>query len=585
MLLTLLIWIWITIFCYIYGSLTVRILNTLFGFENKSGASLPIILILGVCVLGTIASYFSIFMKIGLAVNIILISTALIYVLFDRKRLMADLKVHLTDTKNINIPSLAVFIALFLIILFETSIYIPKNFDTALYHAQAIHWIEKFKAIPGLGNFHKNLAYNNGWFLPCALFSFSFIKAQSFHVLNGIFFLFGAFYFLKTADGFFRGENRLGGLISFFVIPIAVYLYTNFASSPGTDMPTSIIIWVIFLLFINKIGERKSYEFDIISVLIVIFSSYLITVKLTGAPLFLFALYIIAIELFKGKIRPSLLILLSGLIIFPWIVRNVIISGYAVYPVIQTGFFNVDWKMPEYIIQDDINGIRDWSFPIGNMPVLNYLPLWLKGLNIQYKYVIWPLFTLMSLSLIYYFTAFFFHIKKLPLLIIKYKNYLICYLTALGGTMFLFYSAPDVRYGAGIFSVFSLLVFLPALIRLIKNSSGHLMLSKIYSALLIVFMIAFEVFLFNRYFFIDRHIKFLRDHPSDIKNRILVPADYGKSPNGVSEFTIDNKFKFFIPKISTADCWYEPFPSTSKVLGKLELRGESIEDGFRNKDQ
>lgn len=585
MLLTLLIWIWITIISYIYGLMTIELLKTIFGFEKTDTTRLPIVLILGVCILGTIATCFSRSMKIGLIVNIFVISIAVIYLLFEHKKISGYFTAHVNELKKNTIFSLAAFFILFLIILFETSIYTPKNFDTALYHAQSIHWIEEYKAVPGLGNFHRNIAYDNNWFLPCALFSFSFFKLQSFHVLNGIFFLFGAFYFLSTADDFFRKHNRLSGLAASFVFPISVYLYTNFSSSPGTDMPDAIIIWTIFLMFINKIEEQGVYEFDIISVIIVIFTSYLITVKLAGAPLFLFAIYITARELFRRKFKAFLLVLLSCLIIFPWLVRNVIISGYVVYPVIQTGIFNVDWKMPGYIVLDDINGIKDWSFPIGNMSVFKYLPLWLMGLNIQYKFVIWPLFTAAFLSMVYYMTLLPFHIKKLPAYIKKYKNYLICHISAACGVLFLFYSAPDVRYGAGLFTVFSLLVILPALIRFINNNTRLIMISKFYSAALIVFIIVFEVFLFDRYFFSNRGLTYLKDNVSGIPGRIIIPADYGQSPTGISEYYLDKNHKYYIPNITTAYCWHDPFPSTAQAYKGLELRGGSFEDGFRIKNR
>jgi len=583
MLLTLFLWIWITVFCYIYGEIAVDLLCKIFKFEKRERTTLPVLLILGICVLGIIAMYFSILLKVGLTVNIILIIIALIYIIFKRKILLSSLKAHILEVKKISAFSAASFFIISLIILFETSVYIPKNFDTALYHAQAIHWIEEYKAVPGLGNFHRNLAYDNSWFLPSALFSFSFLKIQSFHVLNGIFLLFGTFYFLSVTDEFFRKKNTFSGLISIFVLPIAIFLYTNFSSSPATDMPNSIIIWVIFILLASKIEERQLHEFSLHSVIIVILSSFLITIKLSGAPLFLFVIYIIMYELISGKKRALTLILICTLIILPWIIRNVIISGYAVYPVLLTGIFNVDWKIPDYSVLSDITGIKIWSFPIDNLPVYKYMPLWLKGLNIQYRFVIWPLFMLSLSSLLYYLTLLILNTKKLGFLVERYNCYLICYIIAFVGTIFLFYTAPDVRYGAGLFSVFSILVFLPVLASIMEKHKNLLFLSKIYPLLLIIFIIAFEIFLFNRYFYAHRDLTFLRDNISDIKKRILIPADYGKSQAGVTEYSLGKNFKFFVPNVISARCWYDPFPSTAEINRGLELRTGNIEDGFRIK--
>jgi hypothetical protein len=561
--------------------MSIRLFSKIFNLENRD-VHAPVVIILGLCLIGTAVSYFSIFIKTGLAVNIILVLPAAIYSALDFKNIKISLKAFFNELMDKNIYFSFFFLVLFFIILFETSIYIPKFYDSALYHAQSIHWIEKYKAVPGLGNFEKNLSYNNSWFLPSAFFSLSFLGFRSFHVLNGIFFLTGAFYFLGAVDDFFRKKKRIfSGLICMFVIPAAFYLYANFSSSPGTDMPTSILIWTIFILYIDKLELKGTYDFDIASVVIVALASYLITVKLSGIPVFLIAAYIIFREFASRKIMALKLVLLSCLIFIPWIIRSFIISGYGVYPVIQTGIFNFDWKVPEKNLLADIQGIRNWAFPAGNRPFLNYLFLWLKGLNIQYKFVIWPLFSFAALSLLYYLAGLFFEFRKIPLFLKKYKDYMICYLTVFCGAAFLFYSAPDVRFGAAIFTLQCLLIFIPALMPLLKRSQQPLMISKYYLTVLPVLMIIFEIFLFNRYFYSGRQMLFARDSISDIAGRILIPADYGKSPEGVSEYTAGDKFHYYIPNKFTSACWYDPFPCTSELFGILETRGESAQDGFR----
>jgi hypothetical protein len=179
--------------------------------------------------------------------------------------------------------------------------------------------------------------------------------------------------------------------------------------------------------------------------------------------------------------------------------------------------------------------------------------------------------------------ALFFKIKKLPLVFKDYKNYAVCYFTAISGAIFLFYNAADVRFGAGIFTVSAILIFLPALIGLMEKFTHYLLLSKVYSAMLIIFMIVFEAFLFNRYFYKSRDFLMYKDNISEIKNRIVMPADYGKSPSGVTGYTIGNGVRFFMPDIITAPCWYDPFPCTAETNIGLELRGDGLEYGFRIK--
>lgn len=65
-----------------------------------------------------------------------------------------------------------------------------SHYDTDLYHAQSIRWIEEYGIAPGLGNLHHRLAYNSAFFSLQALFSWRFILGRSLHCVNGFLFLF-----------------------------------------------------------------------------------------------------------------------------------------------------------------------------------------------------------------------------------------------------------------------------------------------------------------------------------------------------------------------------------------------------------
>ena len=78
---------------------------------------------------------------------------------------------------------------LFLILLFLVFSYGASrgylHFDSGLYHAQAIRWIEEYGVVPGLANLHCRLAYNSSVFTLTALYSMSFVMGQSFHAVAG----------------------------------------------------------------------------------------------------------------------------------------------------------------------------------------------------------------------------------------------------------------------------------------------------------------------------------------------------------------------------------------------------------------
>lgn len=57
--------------------------------------------------------------------------------------------------------------------------------DTTLYHIQAVHWIEEYGVMPGLGNLHNRFAYNSAFMPLQALFSLRWLIGNSLHTLNG----------------------------------------------------------------------------------------------------------------------------------------------------------------------------------------------------------------------------------------------------------------------------------------------------------------------------------------------------------------------------------------------------------------
>lgn len=60
----------------------------------------------------------------------------------------------------------------------------PEAYDTALYHAQAIHLIEEYGCTKGLGNLHNRFAYNSSFLCLQALYSWASIVGQSLHGMN-----------------------------------------------------------------------------------------------------------------------------------------------------------------------------------------------------------------------------------------------------------------------------------------------------------------------------------------------------------------------------------------------------------------
>ncbi|MDR1863585.1 MAG: hypothetical protein LBQ67_06670, partial [Treponema sp.] len=64
--------------------------------------------------------------------------------------------------------------------LFAYSGIIPHvNYDTDLYHAQTIRWLNEYGTVPGLGNLHSRLGFNSSWHTFAALIDNGFWDNRS----------------------------------------------------------------------------------------------------------------------------------------------------------------------------------------------------------------------------------------------------------------------------------------------------------------------------------------------------------------------------------------------------------------------
>ncbi len=146
MLLTLILWLFTFLFSCIYGLMLIRLFQFMFRLKPEEIPTPAELFFTGIAFLTVFTLYTSLFIKIGLIADIILISGAVIYTIIDSRFIRNIFLKYENDPPGLSPFLIKAALAIFLILLFETSAYRPKNYDTALYHAQAIHWAE---SLPG----------------------------------------------------------------------------------------------------------------------------------------------------------------------------------------------------------------------------------------------------------------------------------------------------------------------------------------------------------------------------------------------------------------------------------------------------
>ena len=595
MLVILLIWLYLFILSFSYGVFCVDFLRRLFRIQHDETIPIAVIAITGLCILTVIVGLLTLVMPLSLLANLLLLLGGVVILITKRKRFPEylpeaivipilrkkasapigiepqagdDGTPNITHPINQTINRILLWylgISRFLVALSKTS-EVPQNYDTGLYHAQAIRWIESFRTVPGLGNLESRLGLNSAWFLPSALFSFSFLNLQSFHVLNGFLFLLANLYFLGKLSRFLRREFTLSNIISIPLIYLSIRLFGSQLSSPGSDLPASLLTWLIFLMALEKIETGKSDRFDIQTLLIILFSAFDVIVKLSSAPILLLPLYfLVRILLTRQKVQPAYLLALCGVIFVPWLARGVILSGYLFFPITMIDLFSPDWKMPSAFVNLNSEWITSWarlhsydSQLVLSKSYAEWLPIW-WGNQLPFDRLLMlgiGIGTTLFVALI----GLYLYLNKNNLK--RILPYVVLYITGWIGIAYWFIIAPDVRFGYG-FLVISL-CFIAAPIFLFSLTQMKWTIKPVMYFIILLLMLHQAVGIYK-----------LRDL-SKYDGRWLLPADYPTVE--VKAFPLGN----FIANtpVDGYQCWYAPLPCTEMNLLDVYMRSDRMQDGF-----
>jgi len=445
-------WFFISITAYAFGYLCLDILSRLLGLDIKNIKNTNIVrILLGLAAVNVYAEVWSLFGPVGSVADYILLASALLIVLFNRNGIGMELPIK---------PACKNLVYLILIILFAYGTSRGyMHFDTNLYHAQAIRWIEEYGLVPGLANLQSRFGYNSAEFALNALYSCKWYLGRSLHCTAGYFALISSFMLVDIKDIVIKNDNNRISFrprISDFVrLGLIFYLATIYSEmiSPASDYYAQLLIFDIVILWLDAVETIKSTNMaDDTSVtlasiqgILCIILAYAITIKLSLGLLVLLAL-IPGIYWIKNKnYRSIITCIVSGLVIaVPYFIRNYIISGWILYPSTVIKLGSPDWQLPIGEAQYDAREISMWGRGITDatkwedITAFNWIPAWFRDLS--FIELIWVIGTIVAIIVIVALTVS--HLVK------KNNNQIIPVLIVLAiGTLFWFCSAPLVRYG------------------------------------------------------------------------------------------------------------------------------------------
>ncbi len=463
--------------------------------------------------------------------------------------------------------ALIIFIPLF-IILFFYWIAPCINGDSRTYHILSIKWYHDYSVVPGLANLHGRFAFNPASFVLAAPYSFELILKQAIYPMNGVLILLFSLWWFKRV--YLQIQFATAVILFIAGCFIERQLFVN-VSSPSSDVLASILIAYVSLSLFEKLqaGKKEITHYAVFLLFII----WGITCKLSLLPLLLFIplLFFFVPDLKQIKWL-AWVVFFAVLIWFPWLFRNFIMSGYFIYPATYTGIFNVDWKAPEEIAKLDYVYIKYGPRFFSNDPIYlqnlgnwQWIPIWFKS---HFAFGKGLDFVSLLLALLSPFYWILLKHKKTD------KAIFILWLTLLIACYWWMFNSPEYRFGA----VFLMCCFMIPLLFVLEHRKINQRIVKI--------SLAISLFVFATYY-----IKTLQNnheyYTAPLSSYLIYPLkDKGYfSKNNLTtanSISLNNSIKLF-----KADrehhCNNCPMPCMVLPYGEVELRGTTLQQGFRLK--
>ncbi len=553
MLVNMINWIWILGTCFILGLGATRIL---YGKEHIGG-SLDMLLMRGLCAATVYAQMFSCFGKVGGWANVLLGILALALMIMLRKPLAGYMAGCVGSRRFCRYFIIAVSVGGILLWVSSGS---TSLYDTYLYHAQAIRWIEEYGVVKGLGNLHNRFAYNSAFFCLQALFSWRFTLNRSLHSLNCLVAAIFIVYSISTLSVWKKETLKISDFLKLaFMIYFMGDEVLRALSAPGSDVMTQGLVLYIAAKW-AELREKKEQEIMKYGELC-IFVVWAVTIKLSSGGMILLAVYPAVMLLKEKRFRDIFKLLAAGIaVLLPFLARNVIISGYLLYPYSAIDLFQVDWKMPASLVDFDKREIMAWgrgmkSIELYNAGFKQWFPVWYLTLNIWYKI----LFVINILCIIALIVRLFSQWKKRKI------DWIICVLAATSAIQLLlwFFSAPLTRYGG------AYLLLLPAICLWLcgvfrpETRAASCITAYGVIGICLFFLIRFDC--------------------KWVDMSLIKPQDYYYMP--YKEVAWEG-LTIYVPTEGDR-IGYHCFPSTPSEyrLDSIELRGNDLSEGFRVRDE
>lgn len=572
-------WLAVIIVFYTFGDVIVSVYNSIIiGNEKYSFIDT---FLLGMCLAALAIMLTSFFLPSNYLILLGFLLFSIIYWFFNRRKLLKIFSIYSDVIKQIpGIYSALIFIGISFILLH--SVLAPVWVDTSYYHIQNIMWNEEYRVVPGLANLQPRFGFNSNYYLLCSVFGLKPLFGQ---YIFGVHTLCLTLIFVWLIYKVSKSNSIVVPVVALLAFCLFVFVYKLHITSPSSDLLPNLLILYLFLKVIFDKDSLKKYPFLYLSV-----PAFCLTLKLSSFIIGLFAVYVLWLCIkHKSYKKIGFFVGYAALLVIVWCARTVIITGYAVFPYPDIDLFSLDWKLPLQYVVDQKDYIQSFA-RVDNIPmqealamnICEWLPKWWQvGMFYYFPVVNRTLFVLGVASI---------PVMGLLLFIVKKQrdSYLYLFgawLVALAGFVFWLFNAPDFRFGYGFIIPVAFFPFIIIFSVLEKKLSLHPKSIKRFCLVISILAILFAGSQSVRWVYYQRDMKqpfyTLLYKPEPIsRTKELREQRYDEEiefiPNKINNLTI------YTPTIET-HCYDCELPCSSDYTGGVEMRGKTLQEGFRTK--
>lgn len=536
--------------------------------------------LLGMCLMVILIPASSLWLPSNHYILFALVIIAIGYWIYNHKRLKAHVQTAKASFSFLNTFQITVILLLiFTIIVFIS--FLSDSFDSDFYHHQNIRWNEEYSVIPGLGNIEDRFGFNSNYLLLSAIFSFRFLFGEAIYTLQSLLF---ALILCWTIINMIKSKYDLNRVIAMLFVLMIFMISNTLLDNTSTDIIP--ILCILYYIVKTTLSPNWILKQPLLAYLLPI---TLITFKLSTAIFCLISLVLILYLIVKKNNRIVFFLFVSSfLIISLWCIRNVIITGYLVYPLYAIDLFSFDWKMPSTILILQKTYIYDWAV-LSFEKNIDY-DIFLSQLN-EYKiHAITKLANWIICIFILFspITVIYSYIKKKDIHKIIYSIYFISILC----TIFNLLYAPDFRFMYGyIYGCAFILSYM--IISIIKRKPSFYRIGNI---ILLTFTLSFCFIAYKKSVLL---FPYIYDHYKErLVSAMLHPISHPRSYEANREFdkhqmdelvifiTKENNGRTFdiLPATNPTGIPFTPFDGNKiQSIKTIESRGYKIQDGFRTK--